>query len=93
MVKNLPLIQEIQIRSLSWEDPLEEGMATHSNIFALKIPWTEEPDWLQSMGLQSVAHNLVTKCTHACTHTHTHTHTHFISSIDFYPMKNVPHSD
>ena len=43
MVKNLPLIQEIQIRSLSWEDPLEEGMATHSNIFAWRIPWTEEP--------------------------------------------------
>ena len=72
-------------------------MTAHSSIFAGKIPWTEEPDWLQSLQLQSVAHNLVIKHMHAHTYTHphphTHTHTHFISSVDFYPMKNVPHSD
>ena len=43
-----------KVRSLGWEDPLEEEMATHSNIFAWEIPWTEEPGGLQSMGLQRV---------------------------------------
>ena len=43
MVKNLPIMQETQVRSLSWEDPLEKGMATHSSILAWRIPWTEEP--------------------------------------------------
>ena len=42
MVKNLPAIQEMWVRSLGWEDPLEEGMATHSSALAWKIPWTEE---------------------------------------------------
>ena len=64
MVKNLPIVWEIWVRSLGWEDPLEEKMATHSNIFALKIPWTEEPGRIQSMVLQRVGHNLVTE--HAC---------------------------
>ena len=40
----------MQVQSLGWEDPLEEGMATHSSILAWRIPWTEEPDGLQSMG-------------------------------------------
>ena len=56
VVKNLPAMQktqETQVRSLGWEDPLEEGMATHSSILAWRIPWTEEPGGLQSMGLQS----------------------------------------
>ena len=52
MVKNLPAMQETWVRSLGWEDPLEEGMATHSSILAWKIPWIEEPGGLQSMGLQ-----------------------------------------
>ena len=47
----LPM-QETRARSLDWEDPLEKEMATHSSILAWEIPWTEEPDWLQSMGLQ-----------------------------------------
>ena len=51
-VKNLPAKQESQVRSLGWEDPLEEGMATHSSIRAWRIPWTEEPGGLQSMGSQ-----------------------------------------
>ena len=49
-VKNLPAMQETQVPSLSWEDPLEKEMATHSNNFAQKIPWTEEPGKPQSMG-------------------------------------------
>ena len=57
MVKSLPVRQEIQVQSLSWEDPLEEGMATHSSILAWRIPWTEEPDRLQSMGSQRVRLN------------------------------------
>ena len=54
-VKNLPAMQEteeMQVQSLGHEDPLEEEMATHSSILAWKIPWTEEPGRLQSMGLQ-----------------------------------------
>ena len=49
---NLPAIWETQVRSLGWEDPLEKGMATHSSILAWRIPWTEEPGRLQSMGSQ-----------------------------------------
>ena len=54
MVKNLPTMQETQVRSLGWEDILEKGMATHSTILAWRIPWTEEPGRLQSMGLQEL---------------------------------------
>jgi len=50
-------MQEIPVRFLGWEDPLEEGMATHSSILAWRIPWTEEPGGLQSMGLQGVRHD------------------------------------
>ena len=56
-VKNLPAMQKIQVRSLGREDPLEEGMATHSSVLAWRIPWTEEPGGLQSMGSQRVRHN------------------------------------
>ena len=54
MVKNLPAMWETWVRSLSWEDALEKEMATHSRILAWRIPWTEEPGRLQSMGLQRV---------------------------------------
>ena len=57
MVKNLPAMQEMWVRSLGWEDPLEKGMATHSSIPAWGIPWTEEPGGLQSMGSQRVGHD------------------------------------
>ena len=60
-VENLPAMKEIQIRSLGQEDPLERGMATHSNILAWDIPGTEEPGGLQSMGSQKVRHNWGTK--------------------------------
>ena len=58
------MLQETGVRSLGWEDPLEEGMATHSGILAWRIPWTEEPGGLQSIGSQRVEHEWVTN-THA----------------------------
>ena len=51
-IKSLPTVQETQALFLSWEDPLEKGMATHSSILAWRIPGTEEPGWLQSIGSQ-----------------------------------------
>ena len=56
-VKNLLAMWETWVQSLGWEDPLEKGMATHSSILAWRIPWTEEPDRLQSMGSQGVRHD------------------------------------
>ena len=55
-VKNLPSLQETCVQSLGWEDPLEEGMATHSSILTWRIPWTEDPGGLQFRGLQRVRH-------------------------------------
>ena len=57
MVKSLPAVRETQVQSLGQEDPLEKEMATHSSILAWKIPWTEEPGRLQSMGSQRVGHD------------------------------------
>ena len=57
MVKRLPAVWETQVRSLGWEHPLEKEMATHSSTLAWKIPWTEEPGRLQSMGSQRVGHD------------------------------------
>ena len=57
MVKNLPAMQEIGVRSLGQEDPLEKRMATHSNILAWRIPWPEESGRLWSMGLQRVGYD------------------------------------
>ena len=56
-VQRLPAMQETWVRSLGQEDPLEKEMATHSSILAWRIPWTEEPGRLQSMGLQRVKHD------------------------------------
>ena len=61
MVKNLPAMQETQVLSLGVEDPLEEGMTTHSGILPRESPWTEEPGGLQSMKLQRVRGDLVTE--------------------------------
>ena len=71
MVKNLPAMQEIQVPSLDWEDPLEKGRTTHSSILAWRIPKTEEPGILQSIGPQSQTqlkqltqtHNIFSKAT------------------------------
>ena len=57
MVKNLSAMQKTRLPSLNWEDSLEEGMATHSSILTWRIPWSEEPGGLQSMGSQRVGHD------------------------------------
>ena len=60
VVKNPPAMQEMQemlVQSLSWEDPMEEGMATHANILAWRIPWIEVPGRIQSIGSQRVRHD------------------------------------
>ena len=57
MVKRLPVMQETRVQFLGQKDPLEKEMTIHSSILAWKIPWTEEPDRLQSMGLQRVGHD------------------------------------
>ena len=56
VVKNLSAIQETQVQSLGWGDPLEEGVATHASILAWRTPWTEEPGRLQSTGYQRVGY-------------------------------------
>ena len=79
--KNLPAKQETWVWSLSLEDSLEKGMATHSRILAWKIPWTEEPGGLQSRGLQKVRHNWVTN-------THFY-HCKFLDNSQFLETQNV----
>ena len=61
-VKNLPAMQEMQVQSLGQEDPLEEGMATHSSMLAWRIPWSEEPDRLQSIESQRVRYDSMHTC-------------------------------
>ena len=56
-IKRLPAMLETRVQFLGREDPLEKEMAIHSSTLAWKIPWTEEPDWLQSMGSQRVGHD------------------------------------
>ena len=62
MIKHLPAMQETQVRSLGWEDPLEKGMATHSIILAWRTPWTEEPGGLQYLESQRVVPRSILKC-------------------------------
>ena len=76
IVKNLPAMQETQVWTLGQEDLLEKEMTTHSSILAWRIPWTEKPGRLQSLGSQRARH-----CWTANTHTHTHTHTHKLKGI------------
>ena len=71
---NLPSVQETQVRSLGWEDPLEKGIATHSSILAWRIPWTEEPGRLQSMRSQRTRHNEVINTHKKCLHLKTYQH-------------------
>ena len=75
MVKDLPGMQETWVQSLGWKDPLEKGMATHFSILARRIPWTEEPGSLQSLGLQRVRYDGVTN-------THTHTYVYIIKQTE-----------
>ena len=79
IVKNLPALQETWVQSLGWEDLLEEEMATLSSILAWRIPWTEEPGRLQSIGSQRVGHGRMTN---------THAHTRFLSSQRICERKN-----
>ena len=69
MIKTLPAMQETWVQSLGRDDPLEEGMATHSSLLAWRIPWTEEPG-----GLYSPWGSQRDTTEHVCAHTHTHTH-------------------
>ena len=64
-LKHLPVVQETWVRSLSQDDPLEKGIATHSSILAWRIPWREEPGRLQSMESQRVRHDWATSLTHS----------------------------
>ena len=73
-VKNLPAMWDTRVGSLSQEDPLEEGMATHSRILAWRIPWTEEPGGLQSMGSQRVGQDRASANTRRCLNFHESTH-------------------
>ena len=76
----------MQVQSLGWEDPLEVGMATQSSILAWRIPWTEEPDGLQPIGLQRVRHDWSYWArARARAHTHTHTHESYYS-CNYWPM-------
>ena len=77
--------QETQVQPLGWEDLLEKKMASHSNILSWKIPWTEEPDGLQSMGSQRVRHDWVT--THTAQHLPKRTQTRIIPE-NFLNIKN-----
>ena len=70
MVKNLPAMQEIWVQSLGWEDPLQDGMATHSSVLAWRIPLTEEPGGPQSMRYQKARHDWATKHSTATTFPH-----------------------
>ena len=78
LVKNPLAMQEPWVRSLGWEDPLEKGLATHSSVFAWRIPWTEEPGGLQSMGSQRVRHDCMTE----------HAHTGFIRNKHLWCFGN-----
>ena len=77
-IKHLPAMQETQVRSLGWEDPLEKERATHSNILDWRIPQIEEPGALKSMGCEE---SDMTDRLHTHTHTHTHTHNPIILNI------------
>ena len=83
-VKNLSVweTQETRVWSLGQEDRLEEEMATHFNILAWKLPLSEEPGGLWSMGLQRVRHYWA----HRYTHTHTHTHTAILRWLEMVPV-------
>ena len=80
-VKNLPVTRETRVWSLSWEVPLEKGMAIHSSILAWRIPWTEKPGGLQSAGLKRVRHDWAT-------HTHTQVWMWELDSKEGWMLKN-----
>ena len=79
-VKNLPAVQETQVWSLGWEDPLEKEMAAHSRTLAWKISWTEEPGGLQSMGSQRARHDWATN-THSVLHQAITSGCHWVAAL------------
>ena len=79
-VKYLPAMQETQVRSLGWEDPLKKGMATHSTILAWRIPWREDPGRLQYMGSQRVR----------ATNTHSLKTLHMVYIVDLLTVNSWP---
>ena len=87
MVKNLPAMQETWVGSLGWEDTLEEGIATHSNILVWRIPQTEEPGGLQSIGSQKSWTQLNQLSMQA--HTYINTHIKIVLTLISYFVKNV----
>ena len=87
MVKCLPAMWETWVQSLGWEDPVEKEMATHSSTLAWNIPWTDEPDRLQSMGSQRVGHDWTTSLTHSNSLMHP---CHY---KPFYMKSNFPKDD
>ena len=82
MVKNMPANTGDRVQSLGWEDPLEKEMATHSSILAWRIPWTEEPGRLQSLGSQRVRHD-------RATNTHTHTYIYILLVLFLSKISNT----
>ena len=81
MVKNLPAMQETQVQSLGWEDPLKKEMATHSSILAWRIPWTEEAGGYSPRGCKE---SDTTELEATNTHIHTHTHTELTTQLNIY---------
>ena len=83
----------MQVRYQGWEDPLEQSMATHSGILVWRIPGTEEPGGLQSIGLQRIGHNTHRSDSYTqrevTLYTHTHTHTAFITSFQVLPLNPI----
>ena len=84
MVKNPPAVQETFVQSIDWEGPLEEGMATHSNILAWRIPQTEEPGGSSPWHHKELDMIEVTEHAHVHTHTHTNIYTHICTHIHTY---------
>ena len=87
MVENLPAMRETQVRGLGQEDPLEKRVATHSNILAWRMPWTEEPGGLQLMGLQRDGHDQVTNTFTFISHTG---FTHAVPLPEKLPLAEKP---
>ena len=83
MVKNVPVVWETRVWSLRWEDPLKKRIATHSNIVAWRIPWTEEQDGLQFMGSQRVGRDWAIN---------THAQRSSLHILDINPLSDIPYT-
>ena len=89
-VRNLPAMQETWVGSLGQEDPLEEGMATHSRTLVWRIPWTEEPGGLQSIGSQRVGHDCSNLAhTHPLNHSVVHRNLNSVTGQLYFKNKQI----